>query len=56
MTASREPPPSIHMSVSEPVGQNLCCLPGTEGNQAGVYACVCVLVYVLTHACKLEGV
>ncbi len=40
--ASHEPPPSIHMSVSEPVGQNLCFLPGTEGSQAGVYACMCV--------------
>lgn len=41
ITASHEPPPSIHMSVSEPVGQNLCFLPGTEGSQAGVYACMC---------------
>lgn len=46
--SSHEPPPSIHMSVSEPVGQNQCFLPGTEGSQAGVYLCVCAYACVST--------
>lgn len=39
-TSSHEPLPSIHMSVSEPVGQNLCFLPETESGQVAVYACM----------------